>query len=183
MAWHPPAECRSFLEMGRKSYFAAKPKILWADKYGTKLSIGSYTSIAQEAVIFLGGQHSMDRVSTYVMNAGLETYSRGDVVIGSDCWIGYRVVIMDGVTINHGAVVGACSVVTKNVPPYAIVAGNPAHIIRYRFTQDQIAALLKIQWWNWKRITVRKRKPELTSKNINAFIERYLKSCVDTPKP
>jgi carbonic anhydrase/acetyltransferase-like protein (isoleucine patch superfamily) len=71
------------------------------------------------------------------------------VRIGNDVWIGCYVVIMPGVEIGNGAIVAAGSIVTKSVPPYAIVAGNPAKIIRYRFTKEQIAELERIRWYEW----------------------------------
>lgn len=71
------------------------------------------------------------------------------MIIGNDCWIGYKSSIISGVTIGDGAVVLAKALVTKDVPPYAIVGGVPAKIIGYRYTQDQINKLLAIKWWNW----------------------------------
>src|SRR3954471_13912540 len=75
--------------------------------------------------------------------------SRGDTVIGSDVWLGYRSVVMPGVTIGHGAIVAACSVVVGEVPPYAVVGGNPAKVLRIRFPEDEVAALLRASWWDW----------------------------------
>ena len=75
--------------------------------------------------------------------------SKGDIVIGNDVWLGYRSVILAGVTIGDGAIVGAYSVVTKDVPPYTIVAGNPAKEIRRRFSEAEIARLLELRWWDW----------------------------------
>ncbi len=74
---------------------------------------------------------------------------KGDTVIGHDVWLGYESVIMPGVTIGDGAIVAAKSVVTKDVPAYAIVGGNPAQILRYRFSEEIIAQLLEIAWWHW----------------------------------
>ncbi|WP_245458437.1 CatB-related O-acetyltransferase [Mesorhizobium sp. M8A.F.Ca.ET.057.01.1.1] len=69
--------------------------------------------------------------------------------MGNDVWVGARATILSGVNIGNGAVVAACSVVTKDVEPYAIVAGNPARFVRYRFSEDTIAAMQKIRWWDW----------------------------------
>lgn len=77
--------------------------------------------------------------------------SRGDIVIGNDVWLGYAVKLFKGVTIGDGAVVGACSLVTKSVEPYTIVAGTPARPLRKRFTNEQIVFLQKIRWWDWPR--------------------------------
>jgi virginiamycin A acetyltransferase len=75
--------------------------------------------------------------------------SRGDTVVGSDVWLGYRSVVMPGVTIGHGAIVAACSVVVSDIPPYAIAGGNPARVLRSRFSEDEVAALLRASWWDW----------------------------------
>ena len=91
----------------------------------------------------------------------------------NDCWIGNGVIMLGGITIGNGAVVAAGAVVTKDVPPYAIVAGNPANVIGYRFEPAQIAALNKIRWWNWTAEKVRAAS-ELLLDEIDPFIERYL---------
>ena len=74
---------------------------------------------------------------------------KGDIVIGNDVWIGYEAVVMAGVTIGDGAIIGARAVVTKDVPPYTIVGGVPAREIRRRFSDDVIARLLELKWWDW----------------------------------
>lgn len=98
---------------------------------------------------------------------------KGQVIIMNDCWIGNGVIMLGGITIGNGAVVAAGAVVTKDVPPYAIVAGNPAKVIGYRFEPEQIAALNKIRWWNWTAEKVRAAS-ELLLDEIDPFIERYL---------
>jgi len=74
---------------------------------------------------------------------------KGPMIIGNDVWIGANALILPGVTIGHGAIIGAGSIVTKSVPPYAIVSGNPAEIVKYRFTHEEINELLDLQWWDW----------------------------------
>lgn len=101
-----------------------------------------------------------------------QDYKKGEIVIGNDCWIGREATIMSGVIIGNGAVVAAGSVVTKDVPPYAIVGGNPARIIKYRFDESVIRALLKIQWWNWTSDMLIERK-ELMQGTAQAFVRAY----------
>jgi len=130
---------------------------------GRKLKIGKFCSIAGGVRIQLGGIHRTNLVTTYPFKAFPEKWprekflkseevraiSKGDVIIGNDVWIGDGVTILSGVTIGDGAVVGAMAVVTKDVEPYGIVAGNPARTIGKRFDDDTIRKLLEIRWWDW----------------------------------
>lgn len=143
---------------------------------GRVVSVGNYCSIAPGVIILLGVEHWPNRVSTYPFKEGAaKCGSKGNVVIGNDVWIGLNACILSGVTIGDGAVIGAYSVVTKNVAPYAMVAGNPAKYIRSRFTVDQIDALLKIQWWNWPEEKMLKAwgAGDIVSEDIDAFIRKY----------
>ena len=146
------------------------------------VTVGNYCSINGGTRILLGGHHHSEWVSTYPfrIKEGLpgayedgQPFSRGPVTLGSDVWIGYDVVILSGVTIGHGAVVGAGSLVTRDVPPFAIAAGNPASVRRYRFDDDTIAALLEIAWWDWPHERVLEASGLLQSPNIGAFIAAY----------
>lgn len=137
-----------------------------------KFSIGKFCSIANGVTIFLGGEHRTDWVTTYPFAAFPDVFpesgsiagfsiAKGDVVIGSDVWIGEGVTILSGVCIGHGAAIGAHSVVTKNVAPYAIVGGNPAHVLRMRFAKPVVDFLLAQRWWDWPIDVIRARIPEL----------------------
>ena len=148
-----------------------------------KLKIGRFCSIAQEVIFFMGGNHRLDWVSTYPFNGFREiwpeatevnNFSRGDIVIGNDVWIGYGASIFSGLTIGDGAVIGAHAVVTKDVPPYAIVAGNPARILRYRFDEQTIAKLLELKWWDWPEQKINENMALLCSPNLNALFEKHL---------
>lgn len=125
---------------------------------GDKLIIGKFCSIASGVKFIMnGGNHNPELFSTFpfpTFNNGWEkgdlgTVNKGDTIIGNDVWIGFEALIMPGVKIGDGAVIGARSVVTKNVPSYTIVGGNPAKIIKKRFEDEIIKELLKIQWWDW----------------------------------
>ncbi len=131
------------VEAGRGTYFASHPRILFPGQ--GKLRIGSYTSIGHECLILLGGKHHIERLTTYNFSRW-DAFSRGDVTIGSDCWLGYGVTVLSGVTIGHGAVCGARAVVARDVPPYAIIVGNPANVVRYRFPREAVKELLRIAW-------------------------------------
>lgn len=156
------------------------PTILsWGEK--TKLKIGKFCSISGNVIIFLGGEHRNDWVSTYPFNALLKNYeyikghpkSKGDVIIGNDVWIGREAVILSGVKIGDGAVIGACSLVTKDVEPYSIVGGNPAKFIRYRFKKEIIDSLLDIKWWNQELEEIAEIIPLLQSEKIYEIINRF----------
>lgn len=117
----------------------------------SKLKIGSYCSIAQHVYFMLDVEHRVNTVSTYPYKAkclrlGDEAFSKGDIVVGDDVWIGYGATIMSGTHIGQGAVVAAGAVVTRDVPPYAIVGGVPAKVIRYRFEPEIVEELLKIDY-------------------------------------
>ena len=145
-----------------------------------KVSIGRYASIADQVSIIAGGEHRLNWVSTYAfienwklteLYPKLEKKWKGHIQIGHDVWIGSRATILSGVTIGDGAVVAACAVVVKDVPAYAIVGGNPARIIRYRFPEYQIKELLAIRWWNWPEALVKERAADLT--DVPTFIVKY----------
>ena len=128
---------------------------------GDRLTIGRFCSIACGAKFLMtSANHAMKSLSTYVFPIFYEEWGhgmpvteawdrRGDIVVGNDVWIGYEAVILSGVTIGHGAVIAARSVVTRDVPPYAIVGGVPARLIRRRFEPETIDALLELRWWDW----------------------------------
>ena len=108
-----------------------------------RLVIGRFCSIACGArFLFNSANHKLQSLAKAWDN-------KGDIVIGNDVWIGYEAVILAGVTVGDGAVIGARAVVTKDVPPYTIVGGVPAKPIRKRFSEDLIAALLELRWWDW----------------------------------
>ncbi|WP_091830551.1 MULTISPECIES: CatB-related O-acetyltransferase [Bosea] len=158
------------------AYSYGRPKVRFPES-GAKLTIGRYCSIADGIEIMLGGNHRTEWATTYPFPAmsglwpdaaGLAgaDVSRGDVVIGSDVWLGSQALILSGVGIGHGAVVAARAVVTRDVPPYAIVAGNPARIVRYRMSEERIAALLRSSWWLLPEAEIRRLIPTLLSERI-----------------
>jgi len=97
--------------------------------------------------------------------------TKGDVIIGNDVWIGSNVKIMSGITIGDGAVISNSSHVVKNVEPYSLVGGNPAKLIKYRFTSEQISKLLEIKWWDWDDEKINSFVPLLCNESIDEFIK------------
>lgn len=144
----------------------------------TVLRIGSYTSIAAGVKILLGGEHRTDWLTTYpfpAMLTGLEDIkdyapSKGDVVIGSDCWICAGAMILSGITIGHGAIVAAGAMVTRDVPPFAVVGGNPCKFIRWRFEENIRQQLLEAAWWDWPMDEVKALARTLSSKDLDSFL-------------
>ncbi len=149
------------------------------DAEGTTLRIGSYCSISSEVQIFLGKNHRTDWVSSYPFPAFFEQarhiaefgVSRGDVVIGSDVWLCANCMILSGVTIGHGAVVAAGAVVTRDVEPYSVVAGNPAKHVRWRFDEATRRALLDAAWWDWPVAELRGIMELLCSDQIQRLLD------------
>jgi acetyltransferase-like isoleucine patch superfamily enzyme len=99
---------------------------------------------------------------------------KGHIVVENDVWIGAKSTIMSGVKIHNGSIVGANSTVTKDVPPYAIVVGNPAKVVKYRFNERQVESLLKIEWWNWTEDRIKTEAMLMWSDKIDEFIDRHL---------
>jgi len=135
----------------------------------SNLRIGNYCSIAEGVRFIASCDHRIDLVSTFPFSPK-HHFSKGDIIVGNDVWIGMNAIILSGVTIGDGAVIGAGAVVTKDVKPYAVVAGNPAKIRKYRFNQKQIARLLEIKWWDWPVQEVDKSK-NLLSSSIEEFLK------------
>ena len=155
-------------------------------RFAHKLKIGSFCSIAGNVDIFVGyqGRHPLDFISTYPLNMLFPKFkstgrSRAfppnlSVVVGNDVWIGRDSLIMAGVTIGDGAVVGARSLVNKDVPPYAIVGGSPARIIKYRFDEQTVAQLLALRWWDWEDDVIEKNMDLFSTPRFKETLERLL---------
>jgi len=162
------------------AYTYGVPTVLFW-KETSHLKIGKFCCISEKVEIFLGGEHWHNFITSFPLhhclcgNALKPANTKGDVIIGNDVWIGRGVTILSGVTIGDGAVIGARAVVAKNILPYAVVVGNPARCVRFRFTDEQIAELLKIKWWDWDYEKIGEYAPLLESGDINEFIKRAKK--------
>lgn len=142
-----------------------------------QLIIGNFCMIASDVKFIMNGaNHLTDTISSYPFSIfgngwqeamkGKEYPNKGNIVVGNDVWIGYNATIMAGVTIGDGAIIAANATVVKNVEPYTIVGGNPAKIIRKRFSEKHIKLLLEIQWWNWSIEKITENVQLLTSTTV-----------------
>jgi virginiamycin A acetyltransferase len=169
----------------RGTYFDRNVNIIsWSDQFHVHL--GKYNSIGRDCNFFLHANHRADWITTSSqlwgpvtpevadlhMSMGHPT-CKGDITVQNDVWIGAKSTIMSGVTIHNGAIIAAGSTVTKDVPPYAIVAGNPGKIVKFRFTEDQIQDLLEIAWWNWEENRIKEEAMVLWSGDIEDFIKKH----------
>jgi acetyltransferase-like isoleucine patch superfamily enzyme len=167
------------LEVGKHTYGATKIKIDHYQGSESKVTIGSYCSIAKNVRIITGGIHPPEWIALFPFRIvwGLEgaikdgtPATKGPVTIGHDVWIGTNVTILSGVTVGHGSIILSGSVVTKDIPSYAIAGGVPAKVVKYRFSEDEIKILLKIKWWEWNEEKIKKFIPMLSSNYIKEFI-------------
>lgn len=152
------------------------------DFIGDQLIIGKFCMIASGAQFIMnGGNHLSEAISAYpfaIFGHGWEgamegkSYPhKGNTVIGNDVWIGHNATIMPGLTIGDGAIIATHATVTRDVPPYAIVGGNPAQVLRKRFSDEQIGVLLQIQWWNWDIRKITNHVQVLTGTDVEKLKE------------
>lgn len=131
-----------------------------------RLRIGCYCSIGPGVYFVVCGEHRFDTVSTYPFKVRFlgekhEAFSKGDIIIEDDVWIGANVTILSGVRIGQGAVIAAGSIVTKDIPAYAVAAGNPATVIKYRFSEEMIKELIRIDYSRLSTEDIREHKEDL----------------------
>lgn len=154
------------VEIGTGSYGELNIVDFGGDK---KLIIKNYVSIAQGVTFILNAEHHTNYISTYPFKVkelrltDTESFGKGNIIIDDDVWIGYGATIMSEVHIGQGAIVAAGSIVTKDVPPYAIVAGNPAKVIKYRFSVDLINELVKVDYSKLTKDMIKEHISELYS--------------------
>lgn len=148
---------------------------------GDRLLIGKFCSIACGAkFLFNSANHRLQSLSTYPFPLFGDDWGhgmhpteawdhRGDIVIGSDVWIGYEAVVLAGVTIGDGAIVGTRALVTKDIPPYTIVGGVPAKTLRKRFSDEVIVKLLRMRWWDWPEERIARGLRSIQSGDLSAL--------------
>lgn len=164
--------------MGDYSYVVNDSQIIYAE-------IGKFCSIAAQTRIN-PGNHPLDRVALSHFTYRSSAYGLGDddaalfawrraskVTLGHDVWIGHGAIVLPGVTLGTGAAIGAGAIVTKDVPPFAIVVGNPGRVLRYRFPPEIQAALLRIEWWHWPHALLGERMADFRTLGAAPFCAKY----------
>ena len=164
--------------------FQEKNVLFHYEFFGDRLVIGKFCSIAKGVQFMMGAaNHRMASFSTYPFNVmgGLwrettmphidELPQKGDTIVGNDVWIGREAKILPGVKIGDGAIVAAYAVVAKDVPPYAVVAGNPARVVKMRFPEEVVELLLKLRWWDWPVEEITALLPVLTDVDAERALE------------
>lgn len=171
------ASKQHFLTFGPGSYFVEGRLDFGNDK--CHLLVGRYSSLAHRLVFEVGMNHDYHETTTYPFyNLSVgdgQTHAakanKNQAIIGNDVWIGYGVTIFGGVRIGNGAVIGAGAVVAKDIPAYAIAVGNPAKVIKYRFSKDIIEKLQKIKWWNWPEEKIKENL--ILMRDVEAFCDKF----------
>ena len=166
-------EIKDIVSVGNGTYGYLNVRWFWNNQ--ERLRIGHYCSIAEGVLFLTGGNHTMDTLSSYPFNHYYDTGishiapTKGAIVVEDDVWIGLNAIILSGVTIGQGAVIGAGSVVAKDVPPYAVYAGNK--VVKYRFSEDIIEKLLLFDYSKLTSDEIIKNGELLRTKIDNSFFE------------
>ena len=187
------ADAENVLTLGAASYIkSAELSVFAENKNFPHILIGRFCAFADKIYFAIGGNHNYKNVSTFPFDvdrvlerifksANALPFNRPNhyqVIIGHDVWIGQGATIMGGVKIGTGAAIGANAVVAKDIPPYAIVVGNPARVIKYRFDEETIRKFLAIKWWNWD---LEKIADNLSLMNdVEKFLEAHYSPALET---
>jgi len=170
----------SLISAGRFTYFDRAPEVLaWSGE--ARVMLGQWCSVARGVRFLLSADHRTEWVTTYPPPRewvtpevfGRHPRTKGDILVGNDVWISAYASLFSGITVGDGAVVAGGAVVVKDVPPYAIVAGNPARVIKRRFSECQVAELLAIRWWDWPVEKVQANANLIWSDDLTRFIETH----------
>jgi virginiamycin A acetyltransferase len=190
-AAHPPPDGGGPVDIGAWSYYSDfddplrffSRNVRYHFPFSrARLRIGRFCALAHGTTFVMSdANHVLSGASTFPFPilggawagsmplAAMPFPDRGDTVVGHDVWLGYESLVLPGVTIGHGAVVGARAVVSRDVPPYAVVAGNPARVVRQRFAPDDVARLLALAWWDWPAEALTPAIPALVRGDLEAL--------------
>ena len=176
---------KPIIEIGRHTYGITERTIFYAPALQKSyVKVGNFCSIAPGVRMLIHGEHRTNLATTFPLRtllypsmgmkgvvgcSNLDAFS-DPIEIGHDVWIGQNALILSGVNIGTGAIVAAGSIVTKNVLPYAIVAGNPAKLVRFRFSEDTIRKFLNSQWWDLEDDDILKLEPYFYSEDVDKFL-------------
>lgn len=171
----------SYVSVGKYTYGVLDVRPFGNPK--EKLTIGNFCSIGPDSIFLLGGEHAYSTMSTFPFNHYFSdeieyTPTKGEIIIGDDVWIGIRCIIMSGVKIGKGSIIAAGSVVTKDVPPYSIVGGIPAKVIKYRFSDEIINKLSNFDYNQLDEITIKNNLDlfncSISNENVNDIINNLI---------
>jgi acetyltransferase-like isoleucine patch superfamily enzyme len=176
---HANGEIPAGVRVGRHSYgFDAETFCVFMRD--ARIEVGAFCSIGPDVRILAGSEHITSRATTFPLNAllfdpeggnALDAIDRGITTIGNDVWIGLGAIVLSGIVVGDGAVIGAGTVLSRSVPPYAVVAGNPARILRYRFDEETCSRLLRLQWWEWSDAEIAELKAPFMA-DVSVFLEQ-----------
>lgn len=162
------------ISIGRFSSVNGPNTTIYSEVHSIK--IGNFCSIARNVDI-QEWNHPVKKLSTSMIETNFfggdirkEMESKGEITIGHDVWIGTQTVILSGVTIGNGAIIGANSLVSNNIPPFAIAVGNPAKVIKYRFTNEIISKINELEWWYWDFEKIKLNKELFTTLNFENIV-------------
>lgn len=138
------------------------------------IHVGNFTAVACETTLCVGSNHDYDSINcVFIPSYDPKFNNKGQILVQNNVWIGHGATIMGGVTIHNGAVVAAGSHVVKDVPAFSIVGGNPARVIKYRFSEDIIKKLQTIKWWNWSSEKIRANSDLINSHRVEEFCNKF----------
>ena len=180
---HPDSEIYGDVLIKAHTY-ANGPMFLSAEaEFGTRIVIGRWCAIAYNLRIRTANHATCYPSMQEKLQQSFSSYrvphyrTRGDVIIGDGCWVCDNVTVLAGASIGAGAVIGACAVVTRAIPPFAVAVGNPARVVKYRFSQDMIAYLLDLDWWNWSDDRIA-RNGEFFNTDLNTVTVEQLSNII-----
>ena len=151
----------------------------WTFNPGDRIEIGAFSAFAGDTRVVAGGEHDLSAITGYPL--GILAWRPGEdkpvstgpssVIVGNDVWVGTGATLLGGVVVGDGAVIGAGSVVTRDVPAYAVVSGVPARIQRRRFADDEVETLLRIKWWEWSDGLITEAAPILATGDVSGLVD------------